>query len=194
VVLAASRSACVSALSDNRRDSRRGQRRQQERSGRTDGGQAGIGKDRIIVLVRDGAGWHTAPLAMPDAIRLVYPALFARTSAGRNPLAQVDEPLANSHFDNLEELDAVLVMRCALLSPTTAISLEARPGFNGGPSEPCRFRAHPDEFASYPAAAKEFLRSPCVKMSTMRPMVFETPSWGLSAALRRSAWRCASIC
>jgi hypothetical protein len=152
--LAASRSACVSALSDNRGDSRRGQRRQQERSGRTDGGQAGIGKDRIIVLVRDGAGWHTAPRAMPDAIRLVYPALFARTTAGRNPLAQVDEPLAYSHFDTLEELNAVLVTHCALLSRTTAISLEARPSFNGGPSAPCRFRAHPDEFASYPAAAK----------------------------------------
>ena len=35
--------------------------------------EAGAGPDRIIILVLDGAGWHTAPgLAVPQGIRLVY--------------------------------------------------------------------------------------------------------------------------
>jgi hypothetical protein len=35
--------------------------------------EAGAGRDRIIVLGLDNAGWHTAPnLAVPDGLRLVY--------------------------------------------------------------------------------------------------------------------------
>src|SRR4051812_31071959 len=35
--------------------------------------EAGAGRDRIIVLGLDSAGWHTAPnLAVPDGIRPVY--------------------------------------------------------------------------------------------------------------------------
>ena len=35
--------------------------------------EAGAGRDRIIVLELDNAGWHTAPnLAVPDGIRPVY--------------------------------------------------------------------------------------------------------------------------
>ena len=35
--------------------------------------EAGAGRDRIIVLELDNAGWHTEPnLAVPDGIRLVY--------------------------------------------------------------------------------------------------------------------------
>ena len=35
--------------------------------------EAGAGRDRIIVLGLDSAGWHTAPnLAVPEGIRLVY--------------------------------------------------------------------------------------------------------------------------
>jgi transposase len=34
--------------------------------------EAGAGRDRIILLVLDGAGWHTAPLAIPEGIRLVH--------------------------------------------------------------------------------------------------------------------------
>ena len=35
--------------------------------------EAGAGRERIVVLGLDNAGWHTAPtLAVPDGIRLVY--------------------------------------------------------------------------------------------------------------------------
>ena len=35
--------------------------------------EAGAGRDRIIVLVLDNAGWHTEPgLAVPEGVRLVH--------------------------------------------------------------------------------------------------------------------------
>ena len=39
--------------------------------------EAGAGRDRVVIPVLDGAGWHTAPgspcwLAVPAGIRLVY--------------------------------------------------------------------------------------------------------------------------
>ena len=52
--------------------------------------EAGAGRERIIVLGLDNAGWHTAPnLVVPDGIRLAYlPPLLARASARRAPLAR----------------------------------------------------------------------------------------------------------
>jgi hypothetical protein len=47
--------------------------------------EAGAGKDRIIVLVLDNAGWHTeAGLVVPDGIRLAFlPSLHPRGPARR---------------------------------------------------------------------------------------------------------------
>src|SRR4051812_41241241 len=57
--------------------------------------EAGAGRERIIVLELDNAGWHTEPnLVVPDGIRPVYlvyllPApILARASARRAPLAR----------------------------------------------------------------------------------------------------------
>ena len=50
--------------------------------------EAGAGRDRIIILVLDNAGWHSSPgLVVPEGIRLVYPAaLHPRAPARRDPL------------------------------------------------------------------------------------------------------------
>jgi len=57
--------------------------------------EAGAGRERIIVLELDNAGWHTEPnLVVPNGIRPVYlvyllPApILARASARRAPLAR----------------------------------------------------------------------------------------------------------
>jgi hypothetical protein len=47
--------------------------------------EAGAGPDRVIVLVLDGAGWHTAPLAVPEGIRLVPLPPPAFAGAGSTP-------------------------------------------------------------------------------------------------------------
>src|SRR3954467_5319667 len=55
--------------------------------------EAGAGRERMIVLGLDSAGWHTEPnLVVPDGIRLAYPAcllapVLARASARRAPVA-----------------------------------------------------------------------------------------------------------
>jgi transposase len=79
--------------------------------------EAGAGKDRIIILVLDGAGWHTAPLKVPEGIRLVYlPPYSPELQPAETLWVHVDEPIANQHFETLEDLDAVLATRCATLA------------------------------------------------------------------------------
>ncbi len=79
--------------------------------------EAGAGPDRIILLVLDGAGWHTAPgLAVPGGIRLVYlPPYTPELQPAETLWVHVDEPLANKHFASLADLDAVVADQCVRL-------------------------------------------------------------------------------
>jgi DDE superfamily endonuclease len=79
--------------------------------------EAGAGRDRRIVLVLDNAGWHTEPgLAVPDGIRLVYLPRYSPELQPAECLWPIlDEPLANRHFETLDEIDAVVAQRCLTL-------------------------------------------------------------------------------
>jgi transposase len=79
--------------------------------------QAGAGRQRIIVLVLDNAGWHSEPgLAVPDGIRLVYlPAYTPELQPAERLWPLVDEPVVNRHFPTIDDLDAVLAERCCAL-------------------------------------------------------------------------------
>lgn len=78
--------------------------------------KAGAGRDRIIILVLDRAGWHTAPLAVPEGIRLVYlPPYSPELQPAETLWVHVDEPIVNRHFESLVELDAVVAERCVAL-------------------------------------------------------------------------------
>jgi hypothetical protein len=83
--------------------------------------EAGPGRNRIIIPVLDGAGWHTEPLAVPEGIRLVFRSRgkppTERFSYPSNPYTpemqpaetlwvHVDEPIVNKHFATLADLDA----------------------------------------------------------------------------------------
>ncbi len=74
----------------------------------------GAGRDRIIVLQLDNAGWHTPEnLPVPDGIRLVYqPAYTPELQPAEHLWPLIDEPLANKHFDTIDDLDAVVALRC----------------------------------------------------------------------------------
>ena len=79
--------------------------------------EAGAGRDRIIILVLDGAGWHTAPLTVPEGIRLVHlPPYTPELQPAETLWVHVDEPIVNRHFDTLEHLDAVVADRCVALA------------------------------------------------------------------------------
>ena len=79
--------------------------------------EAGAGRDRIILLVLDGAGWHTAPgLPVPDGIRLVYlPPYTPELQPAETLWVHVDEPIVNTHFATLADLDAVVADQCVKL-------------------------------------------------------------------------------
>jgi hypothetical protein len=79
--------------------------------------EAGAGRDRIIVLVLDGAGYHTLPLAVPEGIRLVYlPAYTPELQPAETLWVHVDEPIVNRHFETIADLDAVVAERCVALA------------------------------------------------------------------------------
>src|SRR3712207_6449456 len=79
--------------------------------------EVGAGRERIIVLGLDNAGWHTEPnLAVPDGIQLVY---LPRSSPELQPAEHLwpvlDEPLANRCFATLADLEHAVTQRCIAL-------------------------------------------------------------------------------
>jgi transposase len=79
--------------------------------------ETGAGRDRIIVLQLDNAGWHGPQnLSVPDGIRLVYqPPHSPELQPAEHLWPLVDEPLANKHFDTIDDLDAAVAARCCQL-------------------------------------------------------------------------------
>jgi len=83
----------------------------------------GAGRERIVVLALDNAGWHSEPgLQIPDGLRLVYlPPYSPELQPAECLWPLVDEPVANRYFETIAELDAVLARRCLTLSGTPDI-------------------------------------------------------------------------
>jgi transposase len=79
--------------------------------------EAGAGRERIIVLGLDSAGWHTAPnLAVPEGIRLAYlPPYSPELQPAEHLWPVLDEPLANQYFETLADLERVVADRCRSL-------------------------------------------------------------------------------
>ena len=95
--------------------------------------EAGAGQDRIIVLVLDGAGWHTEPLAVPEGIRLVFlPPYSPELQPAETLWVHVDEPIVNRHFETLEDLDAAVAERCVALAADRDL-IRGQAGFHWWP-------------------------------------------------------------
>lgn len=96
--------------------------------------EAGAGRDRIVVLVLDGAGWHTLPLALPEGIRLVHlPAYTPELQPAETLWVHVGEPIVNRHFDTLADLDAVVAERCVALANDRDL-IRGQAGFHWWPN------------------------------------------------------------
>ena len=96
--------------------------------------EAGAGRERIVVLGLDNAGWHTPPnLVGPDGLR---PGYLPRYSPELQPAEHLwpvlDEPLANRPFETLTDLEQVVTERCRILNRD-----QLKPGTNsiGGPRQ-----------------------------------------------------------
>jgi transposase len=89
--------------------------------------EAGAGRERIIVLGLDKAGWHTAPnLIVPDGIRLVYlPRYSPELQPAEHLWPVLDEPLVNRYFETLADLEQAVTERCRVLN-----SDQLKPGTN----------------------------------------------------------------
>jgi len=89
--------------------------------------EVGAGRDRVIVLQLDNAGWHTPQnLAVPDGIRLVFqPPYTPELQPAEHLWPLVDEPLANRHFETIDQIDEAVAKRCCDLNrdPNTLASL-----------------------------------------------------------------------
>ena len=77
----------------------------------------GAGRDRIIVLQLDNAGWHGPKnLSFPEGIRPAYqPSYSAELQPAEHLWPLIDEPIVNKHFDTIDDLDAVVATRCCEL-------------------------------------------------------------------------------
>lgn len=82
---------------------------------------AGAGKQKRIVLQLDNAGWHGPEnLEVPDGIRLVFqPAHSPELQPAEHLWTFVDEPLVNTYFETIEDLDKAVGERCVALMAQT---------------------------------------------------------------------------
>lgn len=96
--------------------------------------EAGAGNERFIILVIDGAGWHSEPgLEVPDGLRLVYlPRYSPQLQPAECLWSVLDEPIANKYFETIEQLDAVVAERCRTLE-TSPDLFKGRTNFHWWP-------------------------------------------------------------
>jgi transposase len=80
----------------------------------------GAGAHRHILLVLDGAGWHTAgTLSVPAGIELVVlPPYSPELQPAERLWALTDAGLKNRHFETLTALESTLATQCQRLEAT----------------------------------------------------------------------------
>lgn len=96
--------------------------------------EAGAGPGRIILLVLDNAGWHTAPLTIPEGIRLVYlPPYTPELQPAETLWTHLDQPIVKRHFETLADLDAAIARQCIALTANRDL-IRGQAGFHWWPN------------------------------------------------------------
>lgn len=82
---------------------------------------AGISRNKKVLLVEDNAGWHhSQKVKIPEGMFIEYlPAYSPELQPAERLWKLVDEPLVNEYFETIDELEDVLVKRCNLLREMT---------------------------------------------------------------------------
>lgn len=83
----------------------------------------GAGADKQILLVIDGAGWHTSEEVMvPEGLHLVQlPPYSPELQPAEKLWPLSNEGIANRHFADLDELEEAQVERCRVLLEQPAL-------------------------------------------------------------------------
>ncbi len=97
--------------------------------------EIGAGPEKPILLVLDGAGWHTSPhLRLPAGLHLLF---LPPSSPEREPCERLwpltNEPLANRCFPTLDALEQVQIERCRWMQTQTSL-VRASPCFHWWPT------------------------------------------------------------
>lgn len=89
--------------------------------------QVGAGADQQILLVVDGAGWHRSKdLIVPEGIHLeILPPYSPELQPAERLWRLADEPLANRAFEQLEQLEEILEVRCRTLADSMKPEIKA---------------------------------------------------------------------
>jgi transposase len=94
----------------------------------------GAGAGKQILLVLDGAGWHVSPqVQVPVGVHLhVLPPYSPELQPAERLWPLTNEPLANRHFRDLDELQDVQGQRCLTLQASPSI-IRAHTNFHWWP-------------------------------------------------------------
>lgn len=78
----------------------------------------GAGKDKLVILVLDNAGWHASDkLVVPDGVMLDFlPPYSPELQPAERLWPLTNEAVANQSFATLKELDEALGERCRTLA------------------------------------------------------------------------------
>lgn len=80
--------------------------------------ELGVGKDKHIILVLDQAGWHTSSgeVEVPEGIHLEFlPTGSPELQPAERLWPLTNEAIANSLFEEIEQMEEALVKRCVQL-------------------------------------------------------------------------------
>lgn len=79
--------------------------------------EVGAGEEKIVLIVEDNAGWHRShKVCLPLGIEVEpLPAYSPELQPAERLWKLVDEPLVNTYFETLDDLEKVLVERCRFL-------------------------------------------------------------------------------
>lgn len=79
--------------------------------------EVGAGAKKHVLLVLDGAGWHTTgKLRVPEGIHLEFlPASSPELQPAERLWPLSNEAVANRHFEEMDDLEDALVERCVAL-------------------------------------------------------------------------------
>jgi hypothetical protein len=78
----------------------------------------GAGKDKLVVVVLDNAGWHSSDkLVVPEGLLLAFlPPYSPELQPAERLWPLTNEAVANQSFASLKELDEALGARCCALT------------------------------------------------------------------------------
>ncbi|MEG4990294.1 IS630 family transposase [Microcoleus sp. BR0-C5] len=89
--------------------------------------EVGAGEEKIILIVEDNAGWHRSnKVCLPLGIKVEpLPPYSPELQPAERLWKLVDEPLVNTYFNSLDDLEKVLVERCRFLQENMQTEIKA---------------------------------------------------------------------